>query len=172
MAPYFHSFFYRSLKTEQSVENIFLNQISPISLIGKKGAFDRDSSRVFWHITNSYHVSTLQRHCNLINHFCLLFDLEATTSLGSFAPDASSIASSIKYHAEFTPLFSPEKFELPQAFFATAQSVRDALIINWNATNDYYEKLNVKQAYYLSMEFLQVRCYHNHLNTAWNISSI
>lgn len=85
--------------------------------------------------------------------------------MGSFAPDASSIASSIKYHAEFTPLFSPEKFELPQAFFATAQSVRDALIINWNATNDYYEKLNVKQAYYLSMEFLQVRCYHNHLNS-------
>ncbi|KAG5112130.1 hypothetical protein JHK82_035399 [Glycine max] len=90
---------------------------------------------------------------------------EATTSLSSFSPDASSIASSIKYHAEFTPLFSPENFDLPQAFLATAQSVRDALIINWNATYDYYEKLNVKQAYYLSMEFLQVGCYHNYLNS-------
>lgn len=70
--------------------------------------------------------------------------------------DAASIASSIKYHAEFTPLFSSENFEPPKAFFATAQSVRDALIINWNATYDFHEKMNVKQAYYLSMEFLQV----------------
>ncbi|XP_039049069.1 alpha-glucan phosphorylase 1-like isoform X1 [Hibiscus syriacus] len=76
-------------------------------------------------------------------------------------PDASSIASSIQYHAEFTPLFSPEKFELPKAFFATAQSIRDALIINWNATYDYYERLNAKQAYYLSMEFLQGRALLN-----------
>ena len=49
--------------------------------------------------------------------------------------------------------------------FAIAQSVRDALIINWNPTYDYYEKLNVKQAYYLLMEFLQVGCYHNYLNS-------
>ncbi|KAA8530419.1 hypothetical protein F0562_005128 [Nyssa sinensis] len=83
------------------------------------------------------------------------------TDLSSFTPDAASIASSIKYHAEFTPLFSPERFELPKAFFATAQSVRDALIINWNATYDYYEKMNVKQAYYLSMEFLQGRALLN-----------
>ncbi|KAM5581260.1 alpha-1,4 glucan phosphorylase L isozyme, chloroplastic/amyloplastic [Rosa sericea] len=79
----------------------------------------------------------------------------------SFTPDAVSIASSIKYHAEFTPAFSPENFELPKAYFATAQSVRDALIVNWNATNEYYEKLNVKQAYYLSMEFLQGRALLN-----------
>lgn len=76
-------------------------------------------------------------------------------------PDAASIASSIKYHAEFTAPFSPDQFELPKAFFATAQSVRDALIINWNATYDYCEKLNVKQAYYLSMEFLQGRALLN-----------
>ncbi|KAK2420036.1 alpha-glucan phosphorylase, H isozyme [Trifolium repens] len=86
---------------------------------------------------------------------------EATTSLSSFAPDATSIVSSIKYHAEFTPLSSPEKFELPQAYIATAQTTRDALLINWNATYDYYEKLNVKQAYYLSMEFLQGRALLN-----------
>ena len=72
--------------------------------------------------------------------------------------DSSSIASSITYHAEFTPLFSPHEFSLPKAFYAAAQSVRDSLIINWNATYDHYEKMNVKQAYYLSMEFLQV--YH------------
>jgi len=81
------------------------------------------------------------------------------SDLSSFAPDAASITSSIKYHAEFTPVFSPERFELPKAFFATAQSVRDSLLINWNATYDIYEKLNMKQAYYLSMEFLQVSHY-------------
>ncbi|XP_010528398.1 PREDICTED: alpha-glucan phosphorylase 1 [Tarenaya hassleriana] len=86
---------------------------------------------------------------------------EPISSLNPFSPDASSIASSIKYHAEFTPLFSPEKFELPKAFFATAQSVRDALIINWNATYDYYNRLNAKHAYYLSMEFLQGRALLN-----------
>lgn len=82
--------------------------------------------------------------------------LGVSHSLDSFQLDSASIASSIKYHAEFTPSFSPEQFELPKAYFATAESVRDSLIINWNATYDHFEKMNVKQAYYLSMEFLQV----------------
>ncbi|XP_042392766.1 alpha-1,4 glucan phosphorylase L isozyme, chloroplastic/amyloplastic-like isoform X1 [Zingiber officinale] len=79
----------------------------------------------------------------------------------SIANDASTIASNIKYHADFTPSFSRESSDLPKAYFATAQSVRDALIINWNATYEYYEKMNVKQAYYLSMEFLQGRALLN-----------
>lgn len=78
-----------------------------------------------------------------------------------FQPDSTSVLSSIKHHAEFTPSFSPEKFELPKAYYATAESVRDVLIINWNATYDFYEKINVKQAYYLSMEFLQGRALLN-----------
>lgn len=86
---------------------------------------------------------------------------EAPSDLSSLVPDAASIASSIKYHAEFTPLFSPKGFELPKAYFATAQSIRDSLIINWNETNDFFEKMNVKQAYYLSMEFLQGRALLN-----------
>nr|XP_023878450.1 alpha-1,4 glucan phosphorylase L-2 isozyme, chloroplastic/amyloplastic-like isoform X2 [Quercus suber] len=81
--------------------------------------------------------------------------------LDTFIPDSASIASSIKYHAEFTPSFSTEQFELPKAYFATAESVRDTLIINWNVTYDYYEKMNVKQAYYLSMEYLQGRALLN-----------
>ena len=76
--------------------------------------------------------------------------------MDSFDPDAASVSSSIKYHAEMTPSFAPEKFELSKAFYATAESVRDMLIVNWNATYRYYERINVKQAYYLSMEFLQV----------------
>ncbi|KAK2997628.1 hypothetical protein RJ639_025206, partial [Escallonia herrerae] len=65
-----------------------------------------------------------------------------TDDLISSTHEAAAIASHIKYHAEFTPLYSPERFELPKAFFATAQSVRDALIINWNATYEYHEKMN------------------------------
>ncbi|PHU29446.1 Alpha-1,4 glucan phosphorylase L isozyme, chloroplastic/amyloplastic [Capsicum chinense] len=61
----------------------------------------------------------------------------------------------IKYQVEFTPSFSSEKFELPKAYYATAKSVRDMLIINWNATYDFYENMNLNQSYYLSMEFLQ-----------------
>ncbi|KAK6133922.1 hypothetical protein DH2020_032314 [Rehmannia glutinosa] len=82
-------------------------------------------------------------------------------ALDALRPDSASVASSIKYHAEFTPSFSPELFELPKAYYATAESVRDMLITNWNTTYDYYEKMNVKQAYYLSMEYLQGRALLN-----------
>lgn len=96
----------------------------------------------------------------LITEFdCILSGL----ALDAFQPDSASLVSSIRYHAEFTPSFSPERFELPKAFYATAESVRDMLIINWNATYDYYEKMNVKQAYYLSMEFLQVSLDYIHV---------
>ncbi|CAK9316753.1 unnamed protein product [Citrullus colocynthis] len=86
---------------------------------------------------------------------------EVVDDLDSFLPDSASIAASIKYHSEFTPSFSPEGFGLSKAYYATAESVRDMLIINWNATYEYYEKMNVKQAYYLSMEFLQGRALLN-----------
>ncbi|KAI7995989.1 hypothetical protein LOK49_LG11G01037 [Camellia lanceoleosa] len=33
--------------------------------------------------------------------------------------------------------------------------------IDWNATYDYYEKMNVKEAYYLSAEYLQGRALLN-----------
>ncbi|KAK1438912.1 hypothetical protein QVD17_04724 [Tagetes erecta] len=75
--------------------------------------------------------------------------------------DAEAVASRIAYHAEFTSSFSPKGFDLPKAYLATAQSIRDSLIINWNATYDMHEKMNVKQAYYLSMEFLQGRALLN-----------
>ncbi|CAH1431491.1 unnamed protein product [Lactuca virosa] len=88
---------------------------------------------------------------------------ETTDALdnGILVPDSESVISSIKYHAEFTPSFSPEKFELPKAYYATAESIRDMLITNWNATYNFHEKMNVKQAYYLSMEFLQGRALLN-----------
>uniref|UniRef100_A0A0D6QZS8 Alpha-1,4 glucan phosphorylase n=1 Tax=Araucaria cunninghamii TaxID=56994 RepID=A0A0D6QZS8_ARACU len=93
---------------------------------------------------------------------------QASASEGEIPPlpkpaavDSSSIASNIKYHAEFTPHFSPLKFELPQAFVATAESVRDSLIRGWNETQKHYDAVNPKQTYYLSMEFLQGRALLN-----------
>ncbi|CAN0890167.1 Alpha-1,4 glucan phosphorylase L-1 isozyme, chloroplastic/amyloplastic [Linum grandiflorum] len=86
---------------------------------------------------------------------------ESSENRPPLSEDASSIAFSIKYNAEFSPSFSPGQLELPKAYLATAQIVREALIKNWNATYDLYERLNVKQAYYLSMEFLQGRALSN-----------
>ncbi|GKD16327.1 SUMO-activating enzyme subunit 1B-1-like protein, partial [Tanacetum coccineum] len=55
------------------------------------------------------------------------------------------------------PSFFPEGFGLPKAYYATAQSIRDSLISSWNATYDMCESMNTKQAYYSSMEFLQIQ---------------
>ncbi|OMO84226.1 Glycosyl transferase, family 35 [Corchorus capsularis] len=73
----------------------------------------------------------------------------------------SEIASNINYHAQFNPHFSPLKFEPEQAFFATAESVRDRLIKQWNETFVHFHKVDPKQTYYLSMEYLQGRALTN-----------
>ncbi|XVF46671.1 hypothetical protein PTKIN_Ptkin03bG0046600 [Pterospermum kingtungense] len=73
----------------------------------------------------------------------------------------TEIASNINYHAQFNPHFSPFKFEPEQAFFATAESVRDRLIKQWNETFLHYHKVDPKQTYYLSMEYLQGRALTN-----------
>lgn len=44
------------------------------------------------------------------------------------AKEPTEIASNINYHAQYSPHFSPFKFEPEQAFYATAESVRDRLI--------------------------------------------
>ncbi|KAH7425846.1 hypothetical protein KP509_11G073600 [Ceratopteris richardii] len=75
--------------------------------------------------------------------------------------DAESIAKNIIHHAEYSPFFSPLQFELQAAYIATAQSVRDTLIRNWNETYRLFQDKNPKQAYYLSMEFLQGRALLN-----------
>ncbi|XWS53043.1 hypothetical protein CRYUN_Cryun11dG0124100 [Craigia yunnanensis] len=71
------------------------------------------------------------------------------------------IASNINYHAQFNPHFSPFKFEPEQAFFATAESVRDRLIKQWNETFLHFHNVDPKQTYYLSMEYLQGRTLTN-----------
>ncbi|KAK1322205.1 hypothetical protein QJS10_CPA03g01830 [Acorus calamus] len=75
--------------------------------------------------------------------------------------DASEIASNIKYHSLYDPYFSPFRFEPEQAYFATAKSVRDRLIQRWNETYLHFHKVDPKQTYYLSMEYLQGRALTN-----------
>ncbi|KAK6234992.1 hypothetical protein SCA6_010329 [Theobroma cacao] len=89
----------------------------------------------------------------------------ATEKVPAFAnplsEEPTGIASNINYHAQFNPHFSPFKFEPDQAFFATAESVRDRLIKQWNETFLHFHKVDPKQTYYLSMEYLQGRALTN-----------
>lgn len=44
------------------------------------------------------------------------------------AEEPAEFASNINYHAQFSPHFFPFKFEPEQAYYATADSVRDRLV--------------------------------------------
>lgn len=77
------------------------------------------------------------------------------------ADEPADIASNISYHARYSPHFSPFKFEPEPAYYATAESVRDRLIQQWNETYLHYHKADPKQTYYLSMEYLQGRALTN-----------
>ncbi|KAJ3668895.1 hypothetical protein LUZ60_010845 [Juncus effusus] len=77
------------------------------------------------------------------------------------AAEPSEIASNIAYHAQYSPHFSPLKFDPEQAFYAAAESVRDNLIQRWNETYLQFHKVDPKQTYYLSMEYLQGRALTN-----------
>ncbi|XP_049937196.1 alpha-glucan phosphorylase, H isozyme-like [Nymphaea colorata] len=89
--------------------------------------------------------------------------------------ESAEVAANIKYHSQYSPHFSPFKFEPEQAYYATAESVRDSLIkfpvqINDVALDFYSDGMNTylcfhevdpKQTYYLSMEYLQGRMLTN-----------
>ncbi|XP_031488932.1 alpha-glucan phosphorylase, H isozyme isoform X2 [Nymphaea colorata] len=75
--------------------------------------------------------------------------------------ESAEVAANIKYHSQYSPHFSPFKFEPEQAYYATAESVRDSLIKRWNDTYLCFHKVDPKQTYYLSMEYLQGRMLTN-----------
>lgn len=86
---------------------------------------------------------------------------EIPAEVRPLSEEPSEIASNINYHAQYNPHFSPLKFEPEQAFYATAESVRDRLIQQWNETYVHFHKNDPKQTYYLSMEYLQGRALTN-----------
>ncbi|KAI9196689.1 hypothetical protein LWI28_026115 [Acer negundo] len=77
------------------------------------------------------------------------------------AEDPAEVAANINYHAKYSPHFSPFKFEPEQAYYASAESVRDRLVQQWNETYLQFHKVDPKQTYYLSMEYLQGRALTN-----------
>ncbi|CAO2182325.1 unnamed protein product [Urochloa humidicola] len=77
------------------------------------------------------------------------------------AEKPADIAGNISYHAQYSPHFSPLAFGPEEAFYATAESVRDHLIDRWNDTYLHFHKTDPKQTYYLSMEYLQGRALTN-----------
>ncbi|KAI4383881.1 hypothetical protein MLD38_009673 [Melastoma candidum] len=87
--------------------------------------------------------------------------VKATAVPHPLSSDPADLASNINYHARFNPHFSPSKFDPEQAFFSTAESVRDRLLQQWNDTYFHYHATDPKQTYYLSMEYLQGRALTN-----------
>ncbi|KAE8678902.1 Alpha-glucan phosphorylase, H isozyme [Hibiscus syriacus] len=69
----------------------------------------------------------------------------------------TEIATDINYHVKLNTHFSPFKFEPEQAFFATAESVRNSMGGHFL----YFVRDNPKHTYYFSMEFLQGRALTN-----------
>ncbi|KAL4434815.1 hypothetical protein ABPG77_005342 [Micractinium sp. CCAP 211/92] len=78
--------------------------------------------------------------------------------------DVLSIQQSIVNHVEYTMARSRYKFDDLEAYMATAYSVRDRLIEEWNDTQTYFKEMDPKRVYYLSMEFLMGRSLLNALN--------
>eukprot|EP00475_Leptophrys_vorax_P027909 TRINITY_DN3994_c0_g2_i1.p1 TRINITY_DN3994_c0_g2~~TRINITY_DN3994_c0_g2_i1.p1 ORF type:complete len:951 (-),score=146.12 TRINITY_DN3994_c0_g2_i1:350-3202(-) len=93
-------------------------------------------------------------------------DVPPVASPLSDSSDVLAVASSIKYHKDYTPIYSPKAPSKEQvAYVATAQSVRDTLLQRWNETAEHFDKTNGKEVAYLSMEFLQGRALINALGS-------
>ena len=74
-------------------------------------------------------------------------------------PDA--LAARIAYHNKYSVAANPMQSSEKQLYRATAASVREDLIDRWDKTYKYVAEQNVKQACYLSMEYLQGRALTN-----------
>lgn len=77
--------------------------------------------------------------------------------------DKEAIERQISDHVEYTLARNRYNFDSFGAYQATAYSVRDRLIEFWNDTNFLFTEENVKQVYYLSIEFLLGRTLQNGL---------
>jgi starch phosphorylase len=76
--------------------------------------------------------------------------------------DADGIKKSIQRQiATGTIPAIPTYFDNEDMYQATAQAAREQLVERWNDTYEHFHKENPKQAYYISMEFLQGRALTN-----------
>nr|AGV05361.1 starch phosphorylase [Dunaliella salina] len=80
--------------------------------------------------------------------------------------DVLSIQENIVSHIEYTMARSRYRFDDFECYQATALSLRDRLVEQWNDTQTHFKDQDPKRVYYLSMEFLMGRSL---LNTLYNI---
>ena len=87
----------------------------------------------------------------------------ARAATAAKTPNAATdaVKENVKYHAAKSTSALPIEFGVPQMYQAVAQSVREGLVDRWNDTYAHFHKENPKQAYYLSMEYLQGRALTN-----------
>ena len=74
---------------------------------------------------------------------------------------AEAITDNIVYQTKKVGLNPVEPVSDFDMYRATAESVQEQLVDNWNATYKHFHETNPKQAYYISMEFLQGRALTN-----------
>ncbi|KDQ52459.1 glycosyltransferase family 35 protein [Jaapia argillacea MUCL 33604] len=79
------------------------------------------------------------------------------------ASDTPTITKSIVNHVQTSLARQPHNLDDLGAYQASALSVRDNLIVNWNETQLHYTRKAPKRAYYLSLEFLMGRTLDNAL---------
>ncbi|KAL4248795.1 Alpha-1,4 glucan phosphorylase [Abortiporus biennis] len=73
------------------------------------------------------------------------------------------VARSFVHHVQTSLARQPYNLDDLGAYQATALSVRDNLLVNWNETQLHFNRKGVKRAYYLSLEFLMGRTLDNAL---------
>ncbi|ESK91479.1 glycogen phosphorylase [Moniliophthora roreri MCA 2997] len=77
--------------------------------------------------------------------------------------DVKSISRSFVNHVQTSLARQAYNLDDFGAYQATALSVRDSLLVNWNETQLHYTRKSPKRAYYLSLEFLMGRTLDNAL---------
>ncbi|KAI8614952.1 glycosyl transferase [Chytriomyces sp. MP71] len=75
--------------------------------------------------------------------------------------DTDSIARSFCRHATKTLARGSFNMDTFAAYYAAANAVRDRLLDEWNATQNYHSTQNPKRVYYMSLEFLLGRTLDN-----------
>ncbi|PIL26155.1 hypothetical protein GSI_11910 [Ganoderma sinense ZZ0214-1] len=79
------------------------------------------------------------------------------------ASDATTITKSVVNHVHTSLARQAYNLDNLGAYQASALSVRDNLLVNWNETQLHYSRKAPKRAYYLSLEFLMGRTLDNAL---------
>ncbi|KAF7307131.1 Alpha-1,4 glucan phosphorylase [Mycena indigotica] len=85
------------------------------------------------------------------------------SALRGVEADVESLTKSIVNHVQTSLSRQPYNLDKLGAYQATALSVRDNLLVNWNETSLQYTRKAPKRAYYLSLEFLMGKTLDNAL---------